>query len=256
MYIFAPTKPDSRKRKLNSHHLSCDSYPLPKQAKHVATKRKMKDVATESKDIPPLKRPCCHSITTTATNPVIPERYRFNPVSQEWQQMICARLQLKFICQNSYDAGGPNVHLTHPNTTQITHIVVDGNCLFRAFAYILTGTQRQHKSIRRLIIHHLPNIAQELIRIGIIENHTLNDYLSVSRMHKQGTWGSTVEIVAFANLIQANSYSYNTEENYYHMFSPRVAEPLRFSEDYTQSSLYLLYTGNNHFNVVCKQNTS
>ena len=84
VFIFAPTKPDSRKRKLNSHHLSCDSYPLPKQAKHVATKRKMKDVATESKDIPPLKRPCCHSITTTATNPVIPERYRFNPVSQEW----------------------------------------------------------------------------------------------------------------------------------------------------------------------------
>ena len=113
------TKPESRKRKFNSH-LSCDSHPLPKQAEHVATKRKMKDVATESKDIPPLNRPCCHSITTTATNPVIP---RFNPLSQEWQQMICARLQLKFICQNSYDAGGstpnsPKYHTNNPYSSR------------------------------------------------------------------------------------------------------------------------------------------
>jgi len=39
--------------------------------------------------------------------------------------------------------------LTHPCT--IKKIIGDGNCLFRAFYYIVTGTEEQHLIIRENI---------------------------------------------------------------------------------------------------------
>ena len=69
----------------------------------------------------------------------VADRYRFNPVSEVWQRRVCQELGLQFVCPNPCDVGGPNVQLRHPTFGH--RIIGDGNCLFRAFSYIITWEQ-------------------------------------------------------------------------------------------------------------------
>ena len=54
-------------------------------------------------------------------------------------------------------AGGP------PDPHGITDITEDGNCLFRSFSYIITGSQGQHMAVRRAILNHMIHIAYFLL---------------------------------------------------------------------------------------------
>ena len=60
---------------------------------------------------------------------------KFHPVSEQWQQNVCARMGLQFHGKNRVRPGGPNVNLTPPDKRTVKHIKGDGNCLFRSFAY-------------------------------------------------------------------------------------------------------------------------
>ena len=55
--------------------------------------------------------------------------------------------------------GGPNVVLKRPNLRTLVKARGDGNCLFRCFSYILTGSQDQHFAVRMAIVAHMLNIA-------------------------------------------------------------------------------------------------
>ena len=49
---------------------------------------------------------------------------------------------LNYITSNGITPGGREVGLEPPTT--FTRIVGDGNCLFRALAHIITGSEEQH----------------------------------------------------------------------------------------------------------------
>jgi len=71
----------------------------------------------------------------------------FNPVGKRWQQAKCRALKLDF--KQSMETEIKIKMLNHPCTIQ--NIIGDGNCLFRAFSYAVTGTEEQHLIIRQNI---------------------------------------------------------------------------------------------------------
>jgi len=74
------------------------------------------------------------------------KRY-FNPVGKHWQQAKCRARKLDL--KQSLKSNLKIKMLNHPCATQ--KIIGDGNCLFRAFSYAVTGTEEQHVIIRQNI---------------------------------------------------------------------------------------------------------
>ena len=65
--------------------------------------------------------------------------FRYNPVYEAWQRDTCTRMGLTYRRANRFGAGGPNKILTRPHRSR--NVEGDGNCLFRAFAKIITGSE-------------------------------------------------------------------------------------------------------------------
>ena len=68
--------------------------------------------------------------------------FQYNPVDRVWQQETCEAMGLNYITSNGITRGGREVGLEPPTTFTLT--VEDGNCLFRALAHIITGSEEQH----------------------------------------------------------------------------------------------------------------
>ena len=77
------------------------------------------------------------------------------------------------------------------------------------------------------------------------EYDSIEDYLQQSHMDRDGVWGTTAELLVFAHLAGVNIASYNNEDGSYHILSPGVIEP-----DDARPSIYLVYSGWNHFSVT------
>ena len=89
-------------------------------------------------------------ILLSPEEPVVHEWYQsgiFNPLGEETQRRLCRQLGLRFIKSNGCTGGGTDVPLRAPRSMH--RIQGDGNCLFRAFSYAITGSERQHLFLRR-----------------------------------------------------------------------------------------------------------
>jgi len=153
--------------------------------------------------------------------------------------------------------GNHNVILTHPNHRRLRSIAGDGNCLFRALSYIITGSEEQHYKIRALIISHMLSIPHMLMGIGhdrhanyaaaMLSYSTIEDYNQCSGMDRDGIWGSAIEMACASHLFRVPLYVYDvSHENdnwiasYVDRSLPRIVNCM---------SMYIYFTGN-HFNVV------
>lgn len=72
----------------------------------------------------------------------------FNPVDKEWQREKCELLKLhpcrSRVCLKKCQL------LESPLV--IRPVVKDGNCLFRSLSYCITGTQNNHRDIRKKVV--------------------------------------------------------------------------------------------------------
>ena len=91
---------------------------------------------------------------------------RYNPVDDLWQRSKCAFLGLRYVRNNGTIGGWPNEPLNRPDI--IHPIRGDGNCLFRAFSHIITGSQDQYQKIRDVCIAHLHDVA------GVVDSHGIS----------------------------------------------------------------------------------
>ena len=62
---------------------------------------------------------------------------------------------LRYVCANGVSAGGQAVLLRRLNLTTLKNTRSDGNCMFRALSYLITGTQALHLGVRAAIVRHL-----------------------------------------------------------------------------------------------------
>ena len=70
----------------------------------------------------------------------------------ERQRKAREQLGLEFRRPNRFARGAENV-FSRPNLWTVKNIPSDGSCLFRALAYIITGTQLQHFELRLSIFY-------------------------------------------------------------------------------------------------------
>ena len=84
------------------------------------------------------------------------------PPCDEWQRSLCQRLGMTFIRRNI-------THILQPKEYSISHqpaatvrILGDGNCFFRALAFVITGSQDEHLELRTIATSYMQHNAENL----------------------------------------------------------------------------------------------
>ena len=67
--------------------------------------------------------------------------YKYIQVDENWQRNACIRMGLQFKCLFKCQAADADFILTRPNKRTLRNVQGDGNCLFRAMSYIITGCE-------------------------------------------------------------------------------------------------------------------
>ena len=204
---------------------------------------------------------CCSTKTLVATNGnddviVIPDaplaswpELCYHQTDEVWQREKCRQLGLRFHCAPNFQRGGRDIILCKPDETSMVRIRGDGNCLFRAFSFILTGSESQHFKVRKTIVAHMRTISH-LLEGSPHTNITATTIEKCIARDQRATYGTEAEMLTFAHLLQCNMYSFNPtgRQNWFPVFSHHT-----LTEDVGQQSLYISWTNNNHFDVVAAQ---
>ena len=174
--------------------------------------------------------------------------YRWNPVDAEWQHVVCGLLNVPFHGPNHVQAGSPIHALTPP--TRNMGITGDGNCMFRAISYIVTGSEDCHLGVRVAVVNYMSEIEPFLIVNNLLGEYTMGEYIESSRMNLEGAWGTGVEIASLAHMLNTNIYTYHAAQEVpqWVVFTPRMVDD-RLPIQLDQRSIYLYFNGN-HYNVV------
>ena len=186
--------------------------------------------------------------------------YRYFPIDEEWQRQACRLLNLRFVRPFERESGGPDVILTLPDTFHLRRIVGDGNCLFRAMSFIITGSESQHFEIRTSIIAHMLDIPELLTGRGADGHNnylsyyhggyrSVENYLARTNMANEGAWGTDLEMSLLAHMLDIVVYSYKAGQFWIACFPKGIDHSL--PEDVNKKSIYIYYTGN-HYEVVTK----
>ena len=157
----------------------------------------------------------------------------------EWRMDKCTFLGLPFHCSNGLSTGGPNVALTCPHV--IRSIQGDGNCLFRCFSYLITGSEEHHMAVRSAFIDHMPNIES-------VFGGNAQQYITDTGMDRSGTWGNTEEVLGLSHLLNTPVYSYVPSTYNWTRLSPDVVDLTQHSP-ITQKSIYI-QNQHMHFTVI------
>ena len=126
------TEPKAKRR--------CSSY-IPKSAPS-AKKRKVADYDKDC-EVMAVHRPAAPRYEWSD--------YRYYPVNEAWQQQACELLGIRFVRPFQRQDGRSDMILTRPDMRSLRSIGGDGNCLFRALCYIISGSEAQHGELRRAI---------------------------------------------------------------------------------------------------------
>ena len=81
----------------------------------------------------------------------------------------------------------------------------DGNCLFRAFSYILTESEDQHLAVRYAALEHMINNAQYFLGHHLTGHNSVQSYIASTGMDRDGTWGTDIEMLSLADLFQPST---------------------------------------------------
>ena len=175
--------------------------------------------------------------------------FRFNPVNEEWQRNSCAIMGLQFVAASGLHMGGPEVTLTRPCTTH--SINGDGNCLFRTLSFIIIGSEEQHTLVCEAILHHMLQIAHFMLSHHIDDNSSVSEYIKHTCMDQDGTWGTDIEILTLAHLLNTCIFVYTTEQCNWWRYCPQNVDR-SLNVDLTSMSMYIQNPGE-HFDVVCSR---
>ena len=126
--------------------------------------------------------------TFVHSTPFTPSRYRYNPVTTDWQRQACQQLGLELVRENGITLGGPNVALCLP--TCVHRVRGDGNCLFYCLCYIRTGSIREHLTLRSLIVQHFRTHIGCWSPNFIDQDQSIDEYIERTRIDQPGVWGS------------------------------------------------------------------
>ena len=167
---------------------------------------------------------------------------RFYPVSGEFQRYLCSLMKIPLIFRRNENMSKPLLD----SPTKLCRITGDGNCLFRALSYFLTGRQAYHMILRQKIVDHMHTI-EHVLRPHM--NCSADVYLATTNMTSSGVWGTDIEIFAAASLFNVDIYVYSQFGNIYKWskFSRSMLD--RFSVP-SEMGIYLQNLTGVHYDAV------
>ena len=167
--------------------------------------------------------------------------YIFNPIDENAQRFLCSLVDLPLIFPHARKISKP---LNKP--IKLYNIIGDGNCLFRALSYIITGRQIYHMTVRHKILEHMRSIENLLLPHM---NMSLNNYFLASGMANETVWGTDTETFAASSLLSTDIYVYtNTGSNMsWNKFSQSMLDN---SSPQNTCAIYIQHTSGVHYDVV------
>jgi hypothetical protein len=194
-----------------------------------------------------------NSATEVAHQRIKVSRRRFVPTNSWWRRLKCVALDLPSPPPSRVENRQSSL-LGPPS--KIDKIIGDGNCLFRALSKEVSLTEEYHPRLRRIAINTLmsPRYRSKFEeQIG----KSVPDYIRNSKMARNGTWGTDVEVYALATFLETPiAMYYRAPGTSYHDWY--YYQPIHW-DDWSLpkvSCIYLRADGN-HFDrvlAVTKQN--
>ena len=103
-------------------------------------------------------------------------------------------------------------------------------------------------AVRHATLDHMINNAQYFLGHHLTGHNSVQSYIASTGMDRDGTWGTDIEILSLAHLLQTPFHSYSQPLGLWQRYSPHDVDR-QLGDDLQQRSMYLYHTGN-HFNVV------
>ena len=187
--------------------------------------------------------------------------YRYHPVNEDWQRRACELLGIRFIRPFQRQDGGPDTILTRPDLRSMKSVGGDGNCLFRALCYIISGSEHQHLQVRAAIVAHMRSIADLVSGFGpdgnrnylVTYDHgysSVEEYFARSHMAEHSRWGRDFEMCILAHLLDTPVYSFQGDSGHnYWLCCLSHGIDRRIPVNVNVPSMYI-YLQRNHFWVV------
>lgn len=137
-------------------------------------------------------------------------KFPFIPLQTRRRKAIAARVDpfladdvVQKACKLRYTLNGGKV----TNTLLTKRVVGNGNCLFNALSYVLTGSEKYSDRVRSAICDFIANSKPDDYISKYIAD---KDYLLKSEMRLDGVWGTETEIIAATQLLQCDILVYTT----------------------------------------------
>ncbi len=125
-------------------------------------------------------------------------------------------------------------------------IVADGNCFFRAVAYAVSGSEREHRKVRRAVVTHILQNEEKYVPYLRQGYSSVPEYITRSRMKFVGTWATEMEIQAVSDLIGVDIFTYS-QEKWLKYSSSNVSHNRHSCE---HKGIYLKHVNSCHYEVV------
>ena len=173
--------------------------------------------------------------------------FRYHQIDEDGQRNACIRMGLRFVRVFQCQAGGVDIILRRPNLQTLRNVQGDGNCLFRAMSYIITGSEKQHLEIRNAILRYMLSIENLLVGYDIHGNYNylqpfghsiVQNYIDSRELTRTGTWGSEVEMICLSHMLNTVVYSFDAGSNTWQVFTYQFVNQ-SLPCDYTRKSIYL-----------------
>ena len=145
-----------------------------------------------------------------------------------------------------------------PNLTTLKNTRGDGNCMFRALSYLITGTQAQHLGVCAAIVRHIlqyDDLFMCSAQVGVNANYnSLSKYIIDQNMDKNKEWGTEVELFAICHLLRTKVYTYSQDNSTWQLHAPsdiKQLTPLNLHalESCTDMGMYVYHAFNHYMNV-------
>ena len=147
--------------------------------------------------------------------------FKFHSVNEQWQHDACVLLGLNFEGSNAMEKGGACNPLSSPQ--KIKPIQGDGNCMFRALSYVITGSEKHHLQVRANILEHIASLILGHIRGCSNAMHncsSVKEYIKLTKMNNPHVWGTDIELLVVAHLLKTCIHFYMTREQKWWVYRP------------------------------------
>lgn len=167
----------------------------------------------------------------------------FCPPSESWQRHTCERLKLTFRNYVDY-SGHETVFLNCDQPGSVEPMVPDGNCLFRAICFAITGSQYDFQEVRAKICQFMLDHAEAYFNRNVFDAnkgiHNVVQYLKISKMLDDKVWGTDQEIIAASSWLKIPIFVY-TKYGSTWLWSRMPCMRDRVNDDF-QAAIYLYHS--------------